>query len=162
MLACIGNELEIINFKEEKTKRIVIASIVVLIILAVFVGCSTAVPAHSQNTNCPISQVQSANSEIKSNWSKFQDEVSIADRAARISLPPIVEKLQSLRREGESITVPTCMLTLKQYMINAYQSIINAYLNFMSGGSADTSQAMAAVQKFSNEANRIASCLPNC
>ena len=130
----------------------------------IFVGCSSPAqaPIPTLNAYCPILEVSTANKLIQSNWSEFQDEVNIADNAPRISLPPIIEKLQSIRSNSLSIIVPKCMETMKQFMIETYNAAISAFLNFMGGAEADTSQVKIYVQKFTDEANRLADCIPNC
>jgi hypothetical protein len=62
---------------------------------------------------------------------EFGDTVKIANSTPRISLPPVIQELQQLRRSISDIPAPRCALGAASLLVTSLDEIINAMISFL-------------------------------
>jgi hypothetical protein len=152
--------------KEEKMKRIVITSIVILIIAAVLLGCSPTITKPTQII-CPADKIVDGLNKISNLWTEFSDTEKLAGSTPRVSLASPISILQSIKRELDKIEVPFCLGNSKDYISKGMEFVVQAYLDFMAQKPDKQikdgfTNASNLYEKAATEINRVKACTPNC
>ncbi len=101
---------------------------------------------------CGPSEVTRYLTSIRDVSRRFDDAVALANNTPRMSLPPIVSDLQSIRRAAEDLVVPECAREAKDSLVSYMSAMIDAFMAFL-GQQSDATQ-QAAFDKVRSERSR--------
>lgn len=89
---------------------------------------------------------------------EWDDAVDVAGSAARIALGTHVDKLQSIRRKAQNLTIPPCAEPAHEILVQYMNKTIEAFLSFMSDEAEATVEAhfKAAGRKLDDWSEAIA------
>lgn len=87
--------------------------------------------AATQEVNCAAAEVDPFLQDLDALMAEWTDAVALADSTSRLALSPAVDKLQTLRRTAEALSVPDCGEYLRQMVVAWMDFRIDGYLTFM-------------------------------
>lgn len=86
---------------------------------------------------CSPAEVQQYVDAIDDVGRRFDDAVSLADSTPRMSLAPMIESMQAIRRDAEDLEVPECAESVRFALVLYMDRTINAFISFL-GNDPDT------------------------
>jgi uncharacterized protein YceK len=98
--------------------------IVLFVMVALLAGCS-AFPKSCQ------AQAKDYRVKIAPLVTKFSDTLKLADSTPRMSLPPIISNLQTIRRDLLAVPAPECVKTSTTLLADGSDMVVNGYMHFM-------------------------------
>jgi hypothetical protein len=103
-------------------------------ILVFLTSCSAATIGGPTPTPDPCSagEIKRYAEAIRDVSREFADAYTVATSAPRMSLAPVIQDLQAIRREAEDLEVPECAAPAKDALIAYMNVAIEAFTAFMS------------------------------
>lgn len=117
--------------------------IVVVLAFGILAGCGSSVAeqtATAESAAQAIEQTATATcladvkvyqGDIESAVEAWDDAVKLADKTGRGQLAMQVANLQSVKRDADSVNVPTCGIAAHAYLMKSMEATIDGYLAFM-------------------------------
>lgn len=166
-------------------KKIVIGSILIIVILAVIMGCSPATPQPTQtpiptptlsptstpqptateNPYCNPIDITDYSNAFSILWDRWTDQYNILINVPRLSMADQIIKLQDINREIGNLPVTKCTVKVYSLTMKAVNKVVDFFLAFMSNGkqnSALLDESSNLMKEIAAEANRLKACIPNC
>lgn len=142
--------------------------IVILIVLAVFILAAGAGYAwYSTSGPCGTKLVASAVQDLSGLHDDFNDYVEIASSTSRIALTGPVTEMQNIKKEAQSLIVPTCLDHARSLLVDSMSANVSGFLLFMAQEKdsliLEKMQAASDLRmEFYKEIARIDECKPFC
>ncbi len=93
---------------------------------------------------CPLEGVKAYVAAVNTNFQRWNDELTIAGNAPRISLPPIIEEMQAVRREARLLTPPLCAKKVQEEYLAYLDDGIKATVDWMGENVRGSQEAVDA------------------
>jgi len=77
---------------------------------------------------CDVAKYQKTVKPLLQEW---DDAVKLANSTPRMSLPPQIEKMQSVRREVADLKIQSCLTDEHQLLLEAMDSQIDGFISFL-------------------------------
>lgn len=109
----------------------VMASLLLLSACAIMPGVvPTATPTRDPNVCMPedVTKYKTLTREIVS---QFEDAFQLASNTPRITLSPVIQNMQAIRREAQALELPVCTHNAQNRLIDYMDVSINAFSAFM-------------------------------
>jgi hypothetical protein len=116
---------------------------------------------------CEVNAVQEASATLVSQLNFYDRVYQVATNASRTSLVRPVATLQQILMDTQQITVPVCMQTAKNELINYMGTVIRAFQSY-AAGEPDVAildllkESDAQYANFKAEMDAINKCAPFC
>lgn len=104
--------------------RVVSLATAIIVFLS---GCSAPAP-----DPCSAGEVTQYADAIRSVSREFADTYTVAANAPRMSLAPVIQDLQAIRRKAEDLAVPECAAPARDALVAYMNVAIEAFTAFMS------------------------------
>lgn len=125
-------------------------------------GCNSIPTALQRPTPTPTCQEQAAPyvEQLRAVFSEWRDADKLAGQTPRGSLAPQIANLQAIRRKAEVITVSDCVRQAHRYLIDAMDTAITGYLDFLGQKdemivNASFQRSITALTNFGEELARV-------
>ena len=139
-----------------------------LVVLGVVLALSGLWYWHTNWSSCGRKRVDAAMAQLQAVARRWDDASRLAGSTSRIALAAPVAELQSIKRDADATGVPTCVVASKNELVASMNSVIDAYLTFMSDSDADFEvqshfrKAAEHRSNFASNLNGVYDCAPSC
>jgi len=146
-------------------KKYTVLVIMVLILGLTITSCQKTLPNSADS--CSQNAVQSYYDDYSKILSSWEDADKVAGATGRISLGPIILTMQSVKRELDFSTPPTCLEAGVGKVVLGMESSIDGYIAFMkesdNGVIADYfSNGSKLMSTGNGDIEKTLKCAPNC
>lgn len=109
-------------------------------------------------------EFEKAVSSLGGVYARFEDTFKLANHTSRIALAGPVGRLQEIKREAASLTVPSCLAEAKKKMMLGMDEIIGAFIQFMKNEEASTALSITQMAQgkltLSEYETAVKACVP--
>ena len=146
LIDMVNTKAAMYNATHEQETAMVADSVLVGLVFIGAVACRTApevappLPTHTPSPtptpkpriSCPEKEVASYLDQLDLLLEEFDDTAEIAGSTPRMGLGPVIQDLQSLRRNARRLDRPECANYLQNVVVMAIKAEIDAFISFLS------------------------------
>jgi PBP1b-binding outer membrane lipoprotein LpoB len=116
---------------------------------------------------CGKERVSQSIEEMDDILTRYLDDFELASNTGRISLSPIVSKMQDKYQDVRDMSVPTCLNDARDYLSSSMKQSTQGFLSFMAQDansvvSSYFDKGSNLIKKYADEKERVLSCAPDC
>lgn len=116
---------------------------------------------------CGVNRVKASNQTLSTQFQAFNDAFDIAERTSRIALSGPIAEIQKIKRETETIEVPTCLEPAKHELLLSMDTALNGFLAFLAEESDATvsahfNESVNHMGAFNEALISVGECAPFC
>lgn len=116
---------------------------------------------------CGVDQVNRAIEEMEKIHDRYADDFDLANNTGRISLSPVVSKMQEKYQDVRDLSVPACLNDARDYLSSSMKQNTEGFLSFMAqdADSVVTSyfkKGSNLLDRYIDEKQKVLKCAPDC